>query len=45
MHILDRPNGERVICAGGQNGEIFLAFYNKGNMSVDYYLSSEQKII
>jgi hypothetical protein len=30
MHILDRPDGQRVICAGGQNGEIFLGFYNIG---------------
>ncbi|KAI8149190.1 hypothetical protein BJV82DRAFT_590977 [Fennellomyces sp. T-0311] len=29
MHIYDRPNGERVICAGGQDGDIFLAFYDK----------------
>ncbi|CAO3608654.1 unnamed protein product [Mucor fragilis] len=29
MHILDQPNGDRVICAGGQNGELFLGFYNK----------------
>ncbi|KAI8981840.1 hypothetical protein BDF20DRAFT_431943 [Mycotypha africana] len=29
MHILDRPNGQRVICAGGQNGELFLGLYNK----------------
>ncbi|GAA5815474.1 hypothetical protein MFLAVUS_008986 [Mucor flavus] len=29
MHILDQPNGNRVICAGGQDGEIFLGFYNK----------------
>lgn len=29
MHIYDQPNGKRVICAGGQNGEIFLGFYNK----------------
>lgn len=29
MHIFDRPDGRRVICAGGQNGEIFLSFYNK----------------
>ncbi|CAO0799587.1 unnamed protein product [Mucor circinelloides] len=29
MHILDQPNGKRVICAGGQNGELFLGFYNK----------------
>ncbi|KAL0135896.1 hypothetical protein V8B55DRAFT_1551360, partial [Mucor lusitanicus] len=29
MHILDQPNGKRVVCAGGQNGELFLGFYNK----------------
>lgn len=29
MHILDQPDGKRVICAGGQNGELFLGFYNK----------------
>lgn len=29
MHLFDQPNGKRVICAGGQNGELFLAFYNK----------------
>ncbi|KAL9559228.1 hypothetical protein MBANPS3_000545 [Mucor bainieri] len=29
MHILDQPNGNRVICAGGQIGELFLGFYNK----------------
>ncbi|RCH94757.1 hypothetical protein CU098_009881, partial [Rhizopus stolonifer] len=29
MHMLDQPNGKRVMCAGGQNGEIFLAFYDK----------------
>lgn len=29
MHILDQPDGQRVICAGGQHGEIFLGFYNK----------------
>ncbi|KAG2215170.1 hypothetical protein INT46_001446 [Mucor plumbeus] len=29
MYILDQPDGKRVICAGGQNGELFLGFYNK----------------
>ena len=30
MHIYDQPNGEKVICAGGQDGDIVLAFYDKG---------------
>lgn len=30
MHIFDQPTGERVICAGGQSGEILLGFYDKG---------------
>ena len=30
MHIYDQPNGEKVICAGGQDGDIILAFYDKG---------------
>ncbi|KAG2225284.1 hypothetical protein INT45_001508 [Circinella minor] len=29
MHIYDQPNGEKVICAGGQDGDIILAFYDK----------------
>lgn len=41
MHILDRPNGERVICAGGQNGEIFLGFYNKGKIQVLSFLCTK----
>ncbi|KAI7900813.1 uncharacterized protein BX663DRAFT_488127 [Cokeromyces recurvatus] len=34
MHILDRPNGKRVICAGGQNGELFLGFYDEKGKEV-----------
>ncbi|CEP14747.1 hypothetical protein [Parasitella parasitica] len=34
MHILDQPDGKRVVCAGGQNGELFLAFYNKEGKEV-----------
>ncbi|KAI8986427.1 hypothetical protein BDB01DRAFT_785614 [Pilobolus umbonatus] len=29
MHVYDYINGERVICAGGQNGELFLSFYDQ----------------
>lgn len=36
MHIFDQPNGNRVICAGGQDGEIFLGFYDK--RKVFYFL-------
>ncbi|KAI8381032.1 uncharacterized protein BYT42DRAFT_289604 [Radiomyces spectabilis] len=28
-HIYDRANGQRVICTAGQNGEIFLGFYDQ----------------
>lgn len=41
MHIFDQPTGERVICAGGQNGEILLGFYDKGmnnNCTIKYSL-------
>lgn len=30
MHIFNQPNNKKVICAGGQHGEIFLGFYDKG---------------
>ena len=30
MHIYDRPNGQQVICAGGQNGDVILAIYDQG---------------
>ncbi|KAG1462173.1 hypothetical protein G6F56_005572 [Rhizopus delemar] len=29
MHIFNQPNNKKVICAGGQHGEIFLGFYDK----------------
>ncbi|CAO3702604.1 unnamed protein product [Rhizopus stolonifer] len=29
MHIFDQSNNKKVICAGGQHGEIFLGFYDK----------------
>ncbi|KAL4210206.1 hypothetical protein AB4K20DRAFT_1969538 [Rhizopus microsporus] len=34
MHIFDQPTGERVICAGGQNGEILLGFYDKDGKEI-----------
>ncbi|KAI9312800.1 hypothetical protein BX666DRAFT_1981993 [Dichotomocladium elegans] len=34
MHIYDRPNGERVICAGGQNGDVILALYDKDGQEI-----------
>ncbi|ORZ16861.1 hypothetical protein BCR42DRAFT_413343 [Absidia repens] len=29
MHFFSHPNGKQVVCAGGQNGELFLGFYDK----------------
>ncbi|KAF7724748.1 hypothetical protein EC973_000776 [Apophysomyces ossiformis] len=34
MHVYDRPDGQRIICAGGQNGEIFLGFYDSDLVTV-----------
>ncbi|RCH91071.1 hypothetical protein CU097_006189 [Rhizopus azygosporus] len=34
MHIFDQSTGERVICAGGQNGEILLGFYDKDGKEI-----------
>lgn len=31
MHIYDRPNGQQVICAGGQNGDVILGIYDQGS--------------
>lgn len=35
MHIYDRPNGQQVICAGGQNGDVILAIYDPGTIQQD----------
>ncbi|KAI7852020.1 hypothetical protein BDC45DRAFT_194455 [Circinella umbellata] len=37
MHIYDQPNGEKVICAGGQDGDIILAFYDKDGHELSSY--------
>lgn len=30
MQFYNHPNGTQVVCAGGQHGELFLGFYDKG---------------
>ncbi|ORZ01117.1 hypothetical protein BCR43DRAFT_522020 [Syncephalastrum racemosum] len=30
LSFFDRPNGQRVMCAGGQDGDVILAFYKDG---------------
>jgi hypothetical protein len=30
MQLFSHPNGTQVVCAGGQHGELFLGFYDKG---------------
>ncbi|KAI9258231.1 hypothetical protein BDA99DRAFT_515634 [Phascolomyces articulosus] len=37
MHIYDQPNGDKVICAGGQDGDIILAFYDKDGREISSY--------
>ncbi|ORX45716.1 hypothetical protein DM01DRAFT_1410918 [Hesseltinella vesiculosa] len=39
MHIYDRPDGGRVICTGGQRGELFLAFYDPDGNEKKLYQS------
>lgn len=34
MHFYERPNGERVICAGGQDGYVLLSFHNQGDQQL-----------
>ncbi|CDS14020.1 hypothetical protein LRAMOSA06191 [Lichtheimia ramosa] len=37
MHIYDRPNGQQVICAGGQNGDVILGIYDQDGNQVAYH--------